>query len=241
METLNELWHRLLATFTGSNPAPDAGWQATIVLIAAAGLVFVPRIWRFSGLCVTVVHELGHGLTGLLRGRRSVAIRVNTDHSGLTSSRGTATSAGFSTFWGYPAPAVYGVLLLVATCTRHAGLALVASAGLLLVCLIFMRGWLTWLLCLAVVLLATALAVLIPSEWLGHVVGGIGLFFLLGSLRAFGNLLRAHARGDRSGSDAAILARATGAPAGLWLTLMALVILICAAAAAWMIWSVIVA
>ncbi|WP_291280250.1 M50 family metallopeptidase [Galactobacter sp.] len=232
-----DIWPRLLDTLTVSNPVPEAGRSAAIALILAAALVFVPGVWRFSGLVVTVVHELGHGFAGLLRGRRSVAISVRTDHSGQTVSRGTAGSAPFSTFCGYPAPAIYGLLLVWAALSQRAGLALVISGALLLVSLIFMRGWLAWLLSIAVVALSAWLALYTPDEWLGYVVGGIGIFFLLGALRGFGNLTRAHARGDRTQSDAAVLASITRAPAGLWLFLMGVVILGCLAAAAWLLWT----
>lgn len=240
METFHDLGGRILATLTVSNPVPHLGWEALVALLVACALVFAPRIWRVTGLAVTVVHELGHGFTGLLRGRRAVAISISADHSGLTRSKGTAGSAPFSTFWGYPAPAIYGLLLVVASLYRHAGLALVVSGALLLVSLIFMRGWLAWALSIAVVLLAAVLAVVVPAEALGYVVAGIGLFFLAGALRGFGNLLAAHARGDRASSDAAIMARGTGAPAWLWLILMGLVILVCVAGALWLLWSILV-
>jgi hypothetical protein len=232
-----DIWPRLYDTLTVSNPVPVAGRDALITLVVAAVLVFLPGIWRFSGLVVTVVHELGHGFAGLLRGRRSVAISVRSDHSGQTMSRGTAQSAPFSTFCGYPAPAVYGLLLVWAALEQRAGLALVISGALLLVSLIFMRGWLAWALSLAVVALSAVLALYTPDAWLGYVVGGIGVFFLLGALRGFGNLTGAHARGDRSQSDAAILASITRAPAGVWLFLMGVVILACEAGAAWLLWS----
>ncbi|MGO2634004.1 MAG: M50 family metallopeptidase [Galactobacter sp.] len=233
----SEIWPRLMDTLTVSNPVPVAGQSAAITLLVAAALVFVPGAWRFSGLVVTVVHELGHGFAGLLRGRRSVAISVRSDHSGQTVSRGTAGSAPFSTFCGYPAPALYGLLLVWAALEQRAGLALVISGAVLLVSLIFMRGWLAWLLSIAVVALSAWLALFTPDEWLGYVVCGLGVFFLLGGLRGFGNLTRAHTRGDRSQSDAAILASITRAPAGVWLFLMGVVILGCAATAGWLLWA----
>jgi hypothetical protein len=233
--TASDIWPRLYDTLTVSNPVPVPGPEALGALIVAVALVYLPGIWRFTGLVVTVVHELGHGFTGLLRGRRRVSISVRSDQSGQTISRGTADSAPISTFFGYPAPAIYGILLVWAALYQRAGLALVLSGALLLVSLIFMRGWLAWLLSIAVVALCGALAIYVPAQWLGYVVGGCGVFFLLGAVRGFGNLNRAHARGDRSSSDAAILASITRAPAGVWLFLMGLVIVACLVVSAWMV------
>ena len=213
----------------------DASSLVVVGIAAAIALVLVvPRaVWAYSGLVVTVVHELGHGLAGLLIGRRVLGIRISADHAGLTTTKGTGASAPFSTFFGYPAPAMFGAALVAASLWGRAGTALGVSLLLLLVSLVFFRGALTWV--TALICLAGGIGLLgwTPGKWLSGVVGGIGAYFLLGSLRGFGNVLRAHATGRTDASDAAILARSTRVPAGVWLFLMALVIAASFAAAAW--------
>lgn len=237
MVVMEEIPGRLLTVLTSPTPAPAAPQALLVTAGIVLALVVVPPLWRYAGLVVTVVHELGHGLTGLLRGRRRVAIRVSGDHSGLTSSRGTAASAPFSTFWGYPAPAVVGALFITAACFGRAGLALVLGGALLLVCLVFMRGFLAIALDVLVVAAACLAALYVPGVLLGYVVGGLGLFLLVGAYRGLGNLLAAHRRRDLASSDAAILAQATGVPAWLWIVLMALVLLAATSVSARLVWN----
>ena len=218
---------------------PPAHGTLVFLLIGAiiAGVLVLPRaMWRLTGLIVTVVHELGHGFAGLMLGRRSLAIRIAPDQSGLALSRGTGTSAPWMTFWGYPAPALIGSLLIFAALFGYPAPALAAAAVLLVISLVFMRGFLA----VAVTALTAALAGFLvfwaPPVIASYAALGAGLFLLLGAWKAFGNLLAAHARGDRGQSDAALLARATGVPAGVWIVLMLLTMAGFTALSAWGVW-----
>lgn len=225
---------RICAASLQPTPVDESAAFAVGLAAVVAALLVLPRaVWAYSGLVVTVVHELGHGLAGLLTGRRVVGIRISGDHAGLTTSTGTRASAPFSTFFGYPAPAIYGAALVAAALWGRAGSALALSLLVLVVSLVFMRGALTWLTVLIVLALGIGALGWLPGAWLSSVVGGVGAYFLVGSLRGFGNVLRAHARGRTGDSDAALMARATGVPAAVWLLLMALVIAACIAAAGW--------
>ena len=99
---------------------------------------------RWFGLVVTVVHELGHALAGLTTGRRVLRIRIEADHSGVTHTFGTSASAVWSTFWGYPFPAVVGAVWAAGAGAGRWPLVAAASAAVLVISLIVMRGWLSW-------------------------------------------------------------------------------------------------
>lgn len=99
------LWDRL----TGIQTAPEQ-W-----LVIATGLVALaavgPRpLWRLSRNAVTIAHEGGHGLLALLTGRRLDGIRLHSDTSGVTVSRGKPTGLGMilTAAGGYTAPRCSG-------------------------------------------------------------------------------------------------------------------------------------
>ncbi|MDO5618915.1 M50 family metallopeptidase [Kocuria sp.] len=213
--------------FTPS-PVPPADTWVLVLCAAAAVVISIPRgTWRWFGLVVTVVHELGHALAGLLTGRRVMQIRINADHSGVTHSMGRGASAMWSTFWGYPFPAVVGAAWTAAVGAGYWPLAAVVSAVVLVVSLLVMRGWLSWLVTTttAVILLALAWYQVTPGRWFMLAVGAA---LWIGALRAWINLARQHARSRRvPTSDATLLAAGTGVPAWLWLLAFLGVILLC--------------
>lgn len=224
----------LLTTVTTRASFDDSAWMYVAGAVLVALVLVVPsRMWAASGLLVTIVHELGHGFAGLMTGRRVVSIRIAGNHGGLTVSQGTSGSAVWSTFWGYPVPALVGAGLVLASLEGFAAAACFAGSLLLLVSLVFMRGGLAWVVSLVAVLGGGALLSWAPPAVVTGVVLGLGMFFLVGSVRGLGNVLRAHARGRRHESDAAFLARDTGVPSGVWLFLFALVIAGCAALSLW--------
>lgn len=111
---LLEVWDRATAV----QPVPDAGF-VLLTGLAALALVLAPLTWPRVRLGVTVVHEAGHALVAVLVGRRLQGIRLHSDTSGLTVSRGRPTGPGVVAMMaaGYLAPAAVGVgaaLLLAA-------------------------------------------------------------------------------------------------------------------------------
>ncbi len=231
---LDTLLHSIAAAVFQPTAVSQSTPAVIAVAVAVAALLVIPRgVWTYSGLVVTVIHELGHGFAGLLTGRRVVGIRISADHAGLTTSKGTRASAPFSTFFGYPAPAIYGACLVIAAIFGRGGTALGVSLAILLISLVFMRGALTCATVVVTLLAGLAVLAWCPGEWLTGIIGGIGVYVLIGSLRGFSNVLRAHLRGRTGDSDAALLGQTTGVPAVIWLFFMAVVIAGSFAAAGW--------
>ena len=211
MSVLEELWRRVSVT----SPVPDA---SALVVIGFAALAAVVLAWPAVRMVVTVCHEAGHAVAATLTGRSLQGIRLHSDTSGLTVSRGRPTGVGMvvTLFAGYPGASLVGLL---AAFVAGAGYA-VAMLGLLVVLLALMllkirnvHGALVVLGLGAGLGLATWYA---PTELLVWLAYGLAWLLLLAGPRP---VLELMLRGGRasSGSDAAQLARLTRVPRVVWI------------------------
>lgn len=232
-------WDAITAGFSRSTPL-DPGFT-TLLLVVGVPLVItvVPQIWRYFGLFVTVVHELGHAFAALMTGRIVKGISLRFDHSGQMDSYGkVGFSAAWSGFWGYPAPGLVGLLLIAAGVTGWAPLALSLGALVLLATLLFIRNLAGVVIALASAATAQLLVLFLPGEWTAVVVTGLGAALAIGSLKDLVKVIRVHTdRRDVRQSDAYILSRGSGLPAAVWLVLFALVIGACAVGSGWLLAS----
>ena len=89
MNVLTRLWDRV----SGSQPLPPA-WVIGLTALAALVVVLNTGSWRVAGKVITIAHEGGHALVSVLSGRRLDGIRLHTDSSGVTYSRGKRTGPG---------------------------------------------------------------------------------------------------------------------------------------------------
>lgn len=226
-----ELWAefvlRVRESVTPGQPL-ETGWLA-IGVAAAFGCVLVPLAWRSVRTLVTVVHEFGHALVGVLCGRRFVGFVVNTDMSGETVTAGRPRGPGrvATTASGYPMPALVGAGLVAAGLHGYSGLVLLAAWVILVVVLCHARSAYT---VLSLVLLVGAVAALwwAGGDELGAaVICGVGVFLVLGGWRAWFSVLRS---GDAS-QDPSVLASLTHIPRALWNLVFALVM----AALSWLV------
>ncbi|MFK0006163.1 M50 family metallopeptidase [Paenarthrobacter sp. NPDC090520] len=247
-------------TLTAFDPAsmPETWWAAVVrgftdvhttavplpvllAIVAGATLLSIPRAtWRWFGLYVTFVHELGHAYAALMTGRFVHSLRIGLDHSGrLVSSGRSAFGAAWSGFWGYPAPAVVGLALIAAFSAGRSGAAMSIGALILLVSLVFLRN-LTGIL-VAVVSAATAQSLIIfgSPEAVNYVVLALGIALTVGGVRDLLKLAGVHTRRREriQASDAWILGRTTGVPSFVWMTGFTLVITGCAAVSAGLLWG----
>lgn len=220
MTELDGIGGDLLAWFDGREV-----WAVIGAAVIIAGVMVIPNgVWRVTGVWVTMVHELGHALAGAVRGRTGMRIRVNTDHSGLTTSTGRTDSVAWTSFWGYPAPPLVGALMVCAAVagwvtdstvwtTSAVGILLGVSAAALL----FMRGLIAVGSTLAGIAGSAALLLWAPHTITVLVLLAAGLFEWAGGVRALANLSRLHAKRRARDSDAAVLGRLTPLPAFMWI------------------------
>ncbi|NGN69084.1 M50 family metallopeptidase [Streptomyces sp. A7024] len=212
--SFTELWDRVV----GTQPDPSEWLVAVTALIALAAIVPY-GVWRLTRNAVTIAHEGGHGLVALLSGRKLDGIRLHSDTSGLTVSRGKPTGLGMilTAAAGYTAPSLLGLAGAWLLAAGHITALLWGAVLLLAAMLIMIRnayGLLT-------VVLTGALFFLISWFTDADVQAGFAYaavwFLLLGGVRPVFELQRKRAGGRAPESDADQLHRLTGIPAALWL------------------------
>lgn len=211
------LWEQV----TTPQPAPGRTTVLVVGLVVLAALT-LPFVWHLLRHGLTIVHEAAHAGVAVLAGRRLSGIRVHSDTSGLTVSRGRPRGFGMvaTVAAGYPGPAVLGV---AAAWLLSRGYALGVLWLLLLVVVLVLLQIRNWYGLWAVLVSGAALVVVTlwaPAQVQTVVAAGLTWFFLLGAPRAVLEMQlqrsRLRRRGGRDESDAGLLAGLTHVPAIVW-------------------------
>ena len=226
MSVLDRLWDHVYAR----QPAPPA-WVVGVTALAALLLVLNTGSWRLAGKVITIAHEGGHALVSVLSGRRLEGIRLHTDSSGVTYSRGKRRGPGLvlTAAAGYLTPPLLGAGAAALLAARHPAALLWLALILLAATFLAVRNAFG-----ALAVLLTAAGVFAVSYYASAAVQSgfaylAAWFLLLGGMRPALELTRRR-RGSRSGSrsrsglsDADQLARLTGVPRGVWVTAFVLI------------------
>lgn len=218
------LWDRVF----GTQPDPDQ-WLVVITALTALCAILPHSVWRVSRNAVTIAHEGGHGLIALLSGRRLDGIRLHSDTSGLTLSRGKPTGIGMvlTAAAGYTAPSLLGLGGAWLLAANHITLLLWSATALLLAMLVMIRnayGVLTLVLTGGTFLLVSWLT---GAEVQAAFAYGVVWFLLLGGVRPVFELQGKRRRGGAPDSDADQLSRLTHVPPLAWLVLFHVVTISC--------------
>jgi Peptidase M50B-like len=216
---------RLAGRVWGSQPLPPA-WVVIVTGLAALAIVLNTESWRVASKVITIAHEGGHALVSVLSGRRLEGIRLHADSSGVTYSRGKRNGPGLvlSAAAGYLTPPLLGLGAAWLLAERHLTAMLWLALALLAATFLAIRNAFGVL-----AVLATAAGVFAVSYFATAAVqAGFAYlavwFLLLGGMRPVLELTRRRRRGRRGGaSDADQLARLTGVPSGIWVTLFVVV------------------
>ncbi|MDX6247851.1 MAG: hypothetical protein QOF10_1211 [Kribbellaceae bacterium] len=223
---MSEVWHNI------TTAQPDPSVQVIIGTGVVALLLIAWRpVWRQTRQVVTIAHEGAHGLIAALVGRKLAGIRLHSDTSGVTVSRGHPTGPGMIAVLlaGYPGPALFG---LAAAFVLSRGYAVGLLWGLLLALVILLLQIRNLFGLWSVVAFGT---VVFAVSWWGspqvqstfaHL---LTWFLLLSAPRAVIELQRSRRGGGGRSSDADQLRRLTGVPALLWVTFFGLITLACLA------------
>ncbi|WP_156253488.1 M50 family metallopeptidase [Pseudactinotalea terrae] len=205
-------------------PGPPAALTPTelgIVGAVALVLVLVPPLWRVARLGVTLVHELGHAIVGIVVGRTFTGFVLRGDASGHAVTRGRGAGPGLvATTWaGYPAPALLAAGVAVAVGRGWAAPVLAVFGVVLLVALVQVRSVLTAAVTVGALAGVAALWWFGEPELQSQVLTGVAAVLLVGAWR---HLIAAW-RDRSAGNDARVLARLAKLPRTLWLATFALV------------------
>lgn len=219
---IGELWDRL----TGTQPDPP-WWLVILVGLVALGAVVHGPTWRVARNVVTIAHEGGHALTAVLTGRRLDGIKLHSDTSGVTVSRGKPHGPGmvFTALAGYITPPLLGLVFAALLNWGRITLMLWASLALLAAMLVMIRN------AYGVLSVAATGAVIFGVSWLGstEVQAAFAylaaLFLLFAGTRPVIELQRMRSRQMAPSSDADQLAHLTGVPGLAWVGLFAFVAL----------------
>lgn len=211
MDKLEAFWAALKEHWQQTAPAlPDLPILFLLFALACL-LVLTPQIWRWAGYFVTVVHEGGHAVAGLTVGRRLHGIKIRWDRSGETMSAGS----GFipfriwTTWWGYPAPAVLGSVYLWAAAEGYQGIAMTITLIISFILFLQIRSFMA-LISISITMAATwALWWYAPDNVVVMALYGLGWFLILGGIRVLLDLTTNHLKGDTDDSDARALREMT--------------------------------
>ncbi|MDA8440192.1 MAG: M50 family metallopeptidase [Propionibacterium sp.] len=212
--SLVEMWWRRAS---GTTPALGSSALYPIALVGLAGVLLA---WPLVRMAVTVCHEAGHAVAATLTGRSLRGIRLHSDTSGVTTTRGRPAGAGMviTLLAGYPAASLVGLGAAAVAGAGHAVGVLWLLVGLLALMLLQVRnlyGALVVLVLGAVLAIATWYA---PTRVLGWLAYGLAWLLLVAAPRPVLELALS-GRHASAGSDAAQLARLTHVPRTVWIVL----------------------
>ncbi|MFI0418512.1 M50 family metallopeptidase [Spongiactinospora sp. 9N601] len=220
MESLNEVWVHLTTT----RDAPPT-WAILVAALVALVAVGSAVSWRVSRGLITIAHEGGHALVAVLTRRKLQGIRLHSDTSGVTLTRGRPTGPGMilTALAGYVAPSLLGLGGAWLISEGYVTLLLWAVLVLLACMLLLIRNLFGVL-----SLVITGGAVFALSWFAADEVQGICAylavwFLLFGGVRPIMELQRKRRRGRAPDSDADQLARLTVLPGGFYILFFLLV------------------
>ncbi|MFL1379439.1 MULTISPECIES: M50 family metallopeptidase [unclassified Nocardiopsis] len=218
--TFGDVWQEVLTT----QPEPEQ-WIIVGAAVLALAAVLLNPVWRIARNVVTIAHEGGHALVALLSGRQLTAIRLHSDTSGVTVSRGKPTGIGMilTVFSGYIASSVIGLLGIVVLMTDHITALLWLSLVVLAAMLLMIRNLYGVLSVVGTGAVVFGISWFTPSEVQAAFAYLFIWFLLFAGIRPVFELQRQRVRQPSPHSDADQLARLTGLPGTLWVVVFGLV------------------
>jgi hypothetical protein len=220
MESLNEVWAHL----TTAQQDPPI-WAVLLSALVALVAVSAGTSWQLSRGLITIAHEGGHALVAVLTRRKLQGIRLHSDTSGVTLTRGRPNGPGMilTALAGYVAPSLLGLGGAWLAAGGYITILLWAVLALLLCMLLMIRNLFGVL-----SLLVTGGAVFALSWFASLEIQAICAhlavwFLLLGGVRPIVELQRKRRGGRAPDSDADQLARLTLLPGGVYILFFLLV------------------
>lgn len=221
LSILTDLWQRL-ASAVAAAPSP---W-----LILGSGLVALAAVahdatWQLTRNVATIAHEGGHAAAALVTGRQLRGIRLHSDTSGVTVSRGKPSGPGMvaTAAAGYVTPPLLGLGAAGLVAAGYVAAMLWTFIALLVAMLTIVRN------AFGVVSVLVTGGAIFAVSWFASVgvqaafAYAFTWFLLLAGVRPLIELQRKRRRRRTPDSDADQLAQLTGAPGTLWVLFFAVV------------------
>ncbi|MEO9138152.1 MAG: M50 family metallopeptidase [Jatrophihabitans sp.] len=208
---------RVWDIIVGTQPVPNPSVVAGCVVLALLAVIWRP-VWIRTRHLVTITHEGAHGVAALLSGRRLGGIRLHSDTSGLTLSRGRATGPGMiaTALAGYLGPALLGLGAAGLLHFGHAVALLWIVLALLALLLVQIRNWFgLWSVLVAGTVVFAVSWWAAPAMQSAFAYAGTW-FLLLAAPRPVIELQQSRRRRPSGTSDADVLGRLTHTPGTLW-------------------------
>jgi len=208
----------VLPGLLGRQPEPPAAVVVGAGLVAVLLVAWRPS-WRVVRGVVTIAHEAGHAAAAALTGRTLLGVRLHSDTSGLTVTRGRPTGPGMvaTLAAGYLAPSLLGLAAVVLLGAGRTTLLLWAATALLAGVLVLVRNL------YGVLSVVATGAVVVLLGWFGSPAAQgafaylVAWLLLLAAPRPLVELSRTRRRGGGLQSDPDQLAALTRIPALLWI------------------------
>jgi hypothetical protein len=185
---------------------------------AVVGFVVAVPLWRFTKYTITVAHEGGHAMFGMLTGQQVKGIKIDRYGGGVTNfpPKMPWPADVIITMAGYLGPSAVGLAGVYLLRHDRPQVLLWASLGLLAVLVLKMRNPLGF-----AAVIGTGLVLFWAArQWSGQAQLTFAYvwtwFLLMGSTRTIPDLLFATRVQDR-GSDAAVMEKLTILPDVFWL------------------------
>ncbi|GAA1758914.1 MULTISPECIES: M50 family metallopeptidase [Streptomonospora] len=229
--TFGDVWQE---AFTVQAPPPT--WLVVAAGVAALVVVVTRGPWRLARNVVTIAHEGGHAVVALLSGRQLTGIRLHSDTSGVTVSRGKPRGPGMimTVAAGYITPSIVGLLAILLLVSNRITALLWMSVLVLAAMLLLIRN------VYGVVSVVGTGAVVFLVSWFtpAEVQAAFAYFFtwflLLAGIRPVIELQAQRRRQPSPESDADQLHRLTGAPGVLWVAFFGVVNVAVTATGVWL-------
>ncbi|WP_460747762.1 M50 family metallopeptidase [Nocardiopsis oceani] len=217
---MGDVWQDVLTT----QSAPDQWIIVTTAVVGLAAVLLGPP-WRVARNVVTIAHEGGHAIVALLSGRQLTGIRLHSDTSGVTVSRGKPTGIGMilTVFAGYVAPTVIGLLGILMLMSDRITALLWLSIVVLAAMLLMIRNFYGVLSVVLTGALVFGVSWFTPEDVQAAFAYLFIWFLLFAGVRPVIELQSQRMRNPSPHSDADQLARLTGLPGTFWVMVFLLV------------------
>ncbi|GAA1091044.1 M50 family metallopeptidase [Nocardiopsis composta] len=214
-------------------------WLVLATGIVALALVSTGGPWRLARNVVTIAHEGGHALVALASGRQLTGIRLHSDTSGVTVSRGRPDGIGMilTVFAGYIAPSVVGLFGVLFLLNNRITALLWISIILLAAMLLLIRNFYGVLSVVGTGALVFGVSWFTPEEVQAVFAYFFTWFMLVAGVRPVFELQAQRRRQPSPHSDADQLHRLTGVSGTVWVMVFGAVNLGALALGVWLLWN----